>query len=166
MTGLPGQASVWRIAPAATPADIEDARRLFRAYVDGLGLDLSFQRVETELATLPGKYAPPTGTILLARDAPGRALGCVALRPFAEGICEMKRLYAAPEARGSGLGRRLAEAILAEARTMGYRRMLLDTLATMTPALGLYAALGFAPVPAYYDNPLPGTVYLGRDLGI
>lgn len=154
----------FRIHPAETPEDIEAARGLFRAYVDSLAIDLGFQDVETELATLPGKYAPPGGAILLARDADGRAVGCVALRPLAEGACEMKRLYALPKTRGTGLGRRLAEAILAEARRAGYRRILLDTLASMTAARGLYAALGFAETEAYYANPTPGTVYLARDL--
>ena len=154
----------FRIHPAETPEDIAAARGLFRAYVDSLAIDLGFQDVETELATLPGKYAPPEGAILLARDADGRAVGCVALRPLAEGICEMKRLYALPKTRGTGLGRRLAEAILAEARRAGYRRILLDTLDSMAAARGLYAALGFAETAAYYANPTPGTVYLARDL--
>ena len=154
----------FRIHPAETPEDIAAARGLFRAYVDSLAIDLGFQDVETELATLPGKYAPPGGAILLARDADGRAVGCVALRPLAEGSCEMKRLYALPRTRGTGLGRRLAEAILAEARRAGYRRILLDTLDSMAAARGLYAALGFAETEAYYANPTPGTVYLARDL--
>lgn len=154
----------FRIHPAETPEDIEAARALFRAYVDSLAIDLGFQDVETELATLPGKYAPPGGAILLASDADGRAVGCVALRPLAEGSCEMKRLYALPKTRGTGLGRRLAEAILAEARRAGYRRILLDTLDSMAAARGLYAGLGFAETEAYYANPTPGTVYLARDL--
>lgn len=152
------------IHPAETPEDIEAARGLFRAYVDSLAIDLGFQDVEAELATLPGKYAPPGGAILLARDADGRAVGCVALRPLAEEDCEMKRLYALPKTRGTGLGRRLAEAILAEARRAGYRRIRLDTLDSMAAARGLYAALGFEETEAYYANPTPGTVYLARDL--
>jgi ribosomal protein S18 acetylase RimI-like enzyme len=154
----------FRIHPAETPEDIAAARGLFRAYVDSLAIDLGFQDVEAELATLPGKYAPPGGAILLARDADGRAVGCVALRPLDSGTCEMKRLYALPRTRGTGLGRRLAEAILAEARRAGYRRILLDTLDSMAAARGLYAALGFAETAAYYANPTPGTVYLARDL--
>lgn len=154
----------FRIHPAETPEDIAAARGLFRAYVDSLAIDLGFQDVEAELATLPGKYAPPGGAILLARDPEGRAVGCVALRPLGSGTCEMKRLYALPKTRGTGLGRRLAEAILAEARRAGYRRILLDTLDSMAAARGLYAALGFAETEAYYANPTPGTVYLARDL--
>ncbi|MRX50972.1 GNAT family N-acetyltransferase [Paracoccus sp. S-4012] len=137
-----------------------------RDYVDGLGLDLSFQDAEAELAALPGAYAPPRGALLLARGAGERALGVIALRPLpAEGECECKRLYVRPEARGLSLGTRLGEAILARARGLGYRRMLLDTLDTMTPALRVYRGLGFREIPAYYPNPLPGVVYLGRDLG-
>lgn len=154
----------FRIAPAAGAADIAAARALFRDYLDRLGIDLSFQDVEAELADLPGRYAPPRGTLLLARDLAGKAVGCVALRPLGKGDCEIKRLYVAPEAQGAGLGRRLAEAVLAEARAAGHRRVLLDTLATMTPALGLYRSLGFADIPPYYANPLPGTVYLALSL--
>ena len=154
------------ITPARWPEDDATVRMLFRDYADGLGVDLSFQGFEAELASLPGRYAPPQGTILLARaGADGRAaLGCVALRPTRQpGICEMKRLYVHPSGRGQRLGRRLAEAAIAAARGLTYRRMLLDTLDFMHEARRLYASLGFRPVPPYYDNPLPGVVYLALD---
>jgi GNAT superfamily N-acetyltransferase len=153
------------IAPARNSADLADAAALFREYTDGLGLDLSFQDVEAELAGLPGKYAPPGGDILLARDAAGQAIGCAAFRPLPEpGSAEMKRLYVRPAARGLDLGRRLAIAIIAQARGAGYRRLKLDTLADMQAAQRLYATLGFRPTAPYYDNPLPGTVYLSLEL--
>jgi ribosomal protein S18 acetylase RimI-like enzyme len=153
------------IAPARIPDDLAAVRGLFREYVDGLGIDLSFQDVEAELAGLPGKYAPPRGIILLARNSAGAAVGCIALRPLPEnGSCEMKRLYVRHEARGQSLGRRLAEALVAWAREAGYERMLLDTLASMAAAQSLYAALGFRATEAYYDNPLPGTRYMALDL--
>lgn len=154
------------ILPAG-PDDLDEVRRLFRAYAEGIGVDLGFQGFQAELAALPGKYAPPGGLILLARDSArpdAPALGCVAMRPIAEGEVEMKRLYLTPGARGLGLGDRLARAIIEAAKAAGYRRMRLDTLASMAPALGLYRRLGFAETPAYYDNPLPGAVYLALDL--
>jgi ribosomal protein S18 acetylase RimI-like enzyme len=161
---MPDPASV-RIAPARWPDDLAAVGELFREYVDSLGVDLSFQDVTAEFAGLPGKYAPPGGTVLIARDAAGGAAGCVALRPAgADGACEMKRLYVRPSQRGTALGRRLAEAVIAHARACGYRRMLLDTLGTMRAALGLYVSLGFTPTAPYYDNPLPDTRYLARDL--
>lgn len=143
------------IAPARFPQDTETVRALFRAYLDGLGLDLSFQGVEAELADLPGKYAPPAGAVLLARDAAGAVLGTVAMRPLAPGIAEMKRLYLRPEARGLGLGRRLVAAIIEAARAAGYERMRLDTQADMAAAIASYEAAGFRPVENYNANPLP-----------
>jgi GNAT superfamily N-acetyltransferase len=154
------------IAPARFPADGAVVRELFAEYADSLGIDLSFQGFASELAQLPGKYVPPLGDILIARDAAGMVLGCVALRPTAlPGTAEMKRLYLRPAARGQALGRRLAEAILARAREAGHARVMLDTLASMHAARRLYVELGFRPVPPYYDNPLPGTLYMALELG-
>lgn len=154
------------IASARFPADGAVVRELFAEYADSLGIDLSFQGFVAELAQLPGKYAPPLGDILLARDAAGVVLGCVALRPTAmPATAEMKRLYLRPAARGQALGRRLAEAAIARAREAGHARVVLDTLASMDAARRLYATLGFRPVPPYYDNPLPGTLYMELELG-
>ncbi|UGB39067.1 GNAT family N-acetyltransferase [Frateuria soli] len=153
------------IAPARLPGDIDLVRALFGEYITGLGIDLSFQDVHTELAQLPGKYAPPRGDVLLARDVTGAALGCVALRPWSPpGECEIKRLYVRPAARGRSLGRQLAEAAIARASQAGYRRVLLDTLASMQAARALYASLGFRPVEPYYRNPVPDTLYMALDL--
>ena len=151
------------IRPATLPNDLAEVRRLFRDYADGLDVDLSFQGFETELRELPGKYAPPLGRLLLAwQDS--RALGCVALRPLADGNCEMKRLYVSAQARGEQLGRRLAEQICQEAREAGYTRICLDTLPTMQSAQALYRALGFRPIVPYVYNPVPGTLFLALDL--
>jgi putative acetyltransferase len=147
----------------ALEADIEVARVLFREYQEGLGVDLSFQDFASELATLPGAYAPPGGRLLLARDDIS-VLGCVALRAVTNDTCEMKRLFVRPGNRASGVGRRLVERLLDEARTVGYKRMLLDTLPTMTGAQRLYEQLGFRDVPPYRHNPIQGTRFLGLDL--
>jgi putative acetyltransferase len=153
------------IAPVRLPDDIDIVRRFFVEYIDSLGIDLSFQDVDAELADLPGKYAPPAGMILIARDSAEYPVGCVALRPLPEpGACEIKRLYVRPQARGQDLGRRLAEGIIAYARDANYARILLDTLASMHAAQKLYASLGFRPTAPYYDNPVPGTLYLALDL--
>lgn len=152
------------IRPADFPDDTQILRQLFREYADWLAVDLGFQDFEAELAALPGKYAPPMGIALLAEHADNPALGCVAMRPLDDETCEMKRLYLRPEARGTGLGRKLAARVIEAARQAGYRRMVLDTLDHMQDALHLYDRLGFQPIAPYYHNPIPGAVYLGLDL--
>ncbi len=144
-------------------------RVLFREYADSLGFSLSFQGFEEELAGLPGEYAPPRGRLLIvyhAAEQGGASVpaGCAALRPLEAGICELKRMYVPPAFRGRGLGRLLAVRLLAEARQAGYRSVRLDTIDTMKEALGLYRALGFREIPPYRYNPIPGAVYLERDL--
>jgi ribosomal protein S18 acetylase RimI-like enzyme len=156
-------ASVIDIRPADLPRDLDVVRTLFREYADRLGVDLAFQDFEAEVASLPGKYAPPAGRLLIAwRDA--AAVGCVALRGLDARHCEMKRLYVRPAVRGEQLGRRLAERICAEARTAGYARICLDTLPTMQAAQALYRSLGFQPIDPYVFNPIAGTKFLGLAL--
>ena len=136
-----------------------DVRALLRAYAASLPFKLDFQDFDRELAELPGAYAPPRGALLVARVG-GVPAGCVALRPFSDGVCELKRLFVRPEARGLGLGRRLATAIVSEARRIGYARMRLDTTPGMGTAQALYEELGFAETAPYRHNPVPGTRFL------
>ena len=152
------------ILRAAAAADLDDVRTLFREYEAWLDFNLCFQGFEAELAGLPGRYAPPSGRLYLAQVG-GVLAGCIAMREIAPGICEMKRLYVRDAARGLGLGRALAERLVADAHRIGYRAMRLDTLPDrMGPANALYAALGFRDIPAYYANPLPGVRYMELDL--
>lgn len=157
--------TAFRIGPAATPGDIAAIRDLFTTYAAGLGVDLGYQGFDAELAGLPGRYAPPRGALLLARGADGAPLGCVALRAIDPvGCCEMKRLFVRPAARGTGLGRALAEAVIAEAARLGHREMRLDSLPGMRDAIALYTRIGFTPIAPYYATPVAGTVFLARRL--
>lgn len=149
---------MFEIIPARNDAHMAVARELFVEYAAQLGHDFNFQDFAHELATLPGWYAPPAGDLLLAQAADGWA-GCVAIRPRGPDICELKRMYVRRPHRGMGLGRRLAEQIVAVGRAAGYERVRLDTLASMMPARTLYASLGFRETEAYYDNPIPNVVY-------
>ena len=149
-----------RIAQAKSPEDIEQARKLFEEYAAWLDLSLCFQNFDKEVAALPGDYTPPSGRLLLAY-VDDRLAGCVALRDLRDGTCEMKRLYLRPNVRGKGYGRELAQAIIDEARQIGYQRMCLDTLpGRMDQALALYRSLGFKEIPPYYNNPVPGATFM------
>lgn len=153
------------IAPASFPTDLPAITSLFRAYAASLPIDLGYQGFDAEIALLPGKYAPRQGALLIARDASGAALGCVAMRTLDEsGVCEMKRLYVTPAGRGQGLGKQLARAIIEAARAAGHREMRLDTLATMHDAQKLYRALGFTEIGAYYDTPIENTLFMSLKL--
>lgn len=155
--------SAFTICSAASPGDVADAAALFRRYAAALDVDLAYQDFETELASLPGKYAPPAGALLLARRRDGTAAGCAALRPLGEdGVCEMKRLFVSPEGRGLGLGRCLATEIIATAKSLGYREIRLDTLPSMTGAIALYERLGFNPARPYYEGAVEGTLFFTR----
>jgi GNAT superfamily N-acetyltransferase len=157
--------SRFRLAKVRHAEEIAAATTLFREYADWLGVDLSFQGFEAELASLPGKYAPPSGELMLACSPVGDALGCAAMRSLAgTAVCEMKRLYVRPAARGLGIGAALVAAIIRSAEEFGYAEMKLDTLARLPEAFALYKRFGFLEIPAYYHNPVPGTVYLGKPL--
>jgi putative acetyltransferase len=150
------------IADVRTAEQVSQARRLFQEYAASLDTDfadLCFQGFEAELARLPGEYAPPKGELLLALWT-GQPVGCVALRPLDELVCEMKRLYVQPELRANGIGRMLVQRILEVGKTLGYRSMRLDSLPSMTAAIPLYRRFGFRDVPPYRHNPVAGTLYL------
>ena len=142
------------IAPAATPRDIADVRTLFGEYAGLVAEALCFQNFDAELAALPGEYAPPGGVLLIARDADAPA-GCVALRRLDAGTGEMKRMYVREAYRGGGLGRRLAVAVIEEARKRKYARLVLDTLPKLTQAIALYRDLGFRETGPYLASPTP-----------
>jgi len=148
-----------QILQAHLPQCVPAIRELFTEYARVIEVDLCFQGFGRELAELPGRYAPPEGRLLLAREGK-RLAGCVALRRIEDEICEMKRLYVRPLFRQQGLGRRLAEKVIRFAREIGYERMRLDSLAAMTEAIHLYESLGFERIPPYYDNPVSSAVFL------
>lgn len=148
-----------KISQARTDKDIKIVKRLFVEYADSLDCDLCFQNFNEELANLPGDYAPPSGCLLLARYN-GKAAGCIAFRKIKSRISEMKRLYVKPKFRGLKVGRKLAEAVIAKARRIGYHRIRGDTLSSMTVAMALYASLGFKEIKPYRYNPIKGAIFI------
>lgn len=156
--------SAYRIISARSKDDLDVTKELFYEYTAWLDLDLSFQSFAAELATFPGKYAPPTGELLLARNAQRDPIGCVALRGLSSDVCEMKRLFVKDSAKGLGVGKALVQALIDAARNRGYKFMRLDSLSKMTAALRLYRSVGFTEIPAYYETPLQDTIFLELDL--
>ena len=151
-------------APAVSVTQIAQARELFLEYANSLGFSLCFQNFEKELADLPGDYAPPKGRLILA-EYEAQLAGCVALHNLDEDICEMKRLYLRPQFRGKGLGRALADRIIADARQIGYRRMRLDTVEPVMPdAVVMYRKIGFREIAPYRANPIAGALYMELQL--
>ena len=149
-----------KFVQAQTPEEIEIARGLFREYAAGLNIDLCFQNFVQEVEGLPGNYASPSGRLLLAVVGE-QVAGCIALRRFGEGDCEMKRLYVRPEFRGQGLGKKLVTTLINVAREIGYERMLLDTLpGKMDEAIALYRSFGFREIAPYYHNPVVGALFM------
>jgi putative acetyltransferase len=152
-----------RIAPALLEPAFSDVRKLFREYSHMPGVVPCLDDFEREVASLPGAYAPPGGRLLLAvedgSESAKDAIGCVALRKLEQDTCEMKRLYVRPEFRGKGAARKLVEGLIAEAGSIGYRRIVLDTLPSMEAAHKLYRTLGFREIPPYPKNPIPGALF-------
>ena len=144
---------------------IDQVRQYFRNYAAWLGVDLSYQNFDQEMASLPGAYTATEGRLFFA-EIEGRPAGCVGVRPLpeSEGVCEMKRLYVDPEERGHGVGNALALAAIKAAKEIGYRKLIIDTLPSMRMAVKLYRELGFTEAPAYYKTPVEGTMFLALDL--
>ena len=153
------------IYAARFPEHLEVVRTIFREYAESLNIDLSFQDFEAELAGLPGKFAAPRGRILLA-ESDGQIIGCIAVRPLDDTICEMKRLYIRPSGRGQQLGKQLAVRICHIAQDAGYTFIRLDTLSTRLAARQLYTSLGFKEISAYVFNPIEGAIFMERDLRV
>ena len=152
-----------QITAQYTQGMIEEIKQLFIEYSQSLGVDLDFQNFEKELNTLPGKYVPPAGALILAL-VDGRAAGCIALRKVDDDICEMKRLYVRNDYRGLGIGNKLISMIIKEASKLNYSYMRLDTLPTMKKAQELYKSYGFYDIEPYVYNPVIGTKFLEINL--
>lgn len=147
------------ILEADSPAMMAVAKELFLEYADSLEISLEFQDFDAEISDLPGQYSRPSGCIFLAFDDT-YAVGCAALRKLEGGVCEMKRLYVRPAYRGIGLGKVLSKRIIMEAGEIGYRKMRLDTLASMSEAILLYKSMGFKEIGPYRHNPAENAVFM------
>ena len=151
------------IVEANTDDLIANEKELFQEYAESLGFDLCFQNFDQELDDFPGQYSPPMGRLFLALSD-DQPIGCVGLRPFEKGVCEMKRLYVRPDFRGRKVGRLLAEATIKVGRVIGYEFMRLDTLPSMESANILYKSLGFRQIEPYRHNPIKGAIYMELSL--
>jgi putative acetyltransferase len=161
---VPSVVNAFDFQRAESPDQIAAIRELFLEYAQSLGFSLCFESFDQELAALPGDYAPPAGRLALATNN-GQPAGCVALHKLTPEICEMKRLYVRPQFRGKGLGRELAEKIIAEARQLGYKKLRLDTFEPiMKKAVAMYRQLGFREIPPYRQNPIEGALYMELEL--
>jgi len=152
-----------KIIQVKTEEQLTLAKELFKEYAISLGFDLAFQNFDKEFAELPGNYAALEGRLLLAFEN-AEAVGCVGLRKFRPGICEMKRMYVREKFRGKGIGRRLASAVIKEAKEIGYKEMRLDTVAWMKEAINLYLSIGFNEIESYRYNPIPGSRFFSLNL--
>jgi putative acetyltransferase len=152
------QIAMWEIVQAEDRKDCETAKSLIVEYTASLDINFDFQHLHRELQEFPGHYAPPRGRVLLAKSG-NQIAGCVCFRHLTNDVCEMKRLYVKPEYRGQAIGKRLALAVIREAKTIGYHCMRLDTLPTMSAAKALYQTLGFTRIEPYYDNPVEGALF-------
>ena len=153
-----------QIREAKTSRLVSSARDLIKEYSVSLGIDLSFQDFDKEMAEFPAHYTRPDGRVFVAVEQ-GEAVGVVGVRMFSRRVCELKRMYVRPEFRGKGVGRMLAERAIREAREIGYDRMRLDTLSRLKEAVSLYSSLGFKEIPPYRANPNKGVVYMELELG-
>ncbi len=152
------QLDMLNIIEVKSKEQLDEIQKLFREYEAWLGFDLQFQDFEKEVTSLPGKYAPPRGTILMALFNENIA-GCIALKPLNESICEMKRFFVRQQFQGKGIGKKLAELIVEKAREIGYTKMRLDTHNSFQAAIGIYKKLGFKETSPYYHNPMPDVSY-------
>jgi putative acetyltransferase len=148
-----------KIIQATEKSQIKTIKELFLEYAKSLNFKLCFQDFDNELAELPGSYAPPDGRLFIAL-LDNKTAGCIALRKFKDGVCEMKRLYVKPQFRGKNIGKKLVELLIGEARKLGYKKMVLDTVPSMQTAQKLYKSLGFKEIQPYRINPVKGAVFM------
>ncbi|MEL6972617.1 MAG: GNAT family N-acetyltransferase [Bacteroidota bacterium] len=151
---------------ATTESDYNIAMQLFQEYAADLGFDLSFQNFDQELATIGQQYGPPSGTLSIVLGEDDSPLGCAGIKKFEGTICELKRMYLRPEARGQGVGKKLLQELIAAAKELGYIKMRLDTLPSMSSAIGLYKSFGFYEIEAYRYNPFAEAVFFELDLTV
>jgi putative acetyltransferase len=138
-------------------------RTLVLAHVDERASMPGIEHMRADAIRLPGPYVSPRGALWLAR-AGDDAIGCVALRPLADGVAEVKRMYVDGAWRGKGVGRALLEALIAHAGTLGYQHLRLGTIAEMTAAQSLYRTLGFVPIERYRADEIVDTEFYELDL--
>ena len=164
------------VVQVMTDDQIHKTQELFVEYFDFLRADVDkvddldavppLAGYREEIASLPGRYGPPDGRLLLALDD-DKTAGCVAFYKLDEGVCEVKRLWVRPQFRGKKVGRILVETLIAEARQIGYQTIVLSTVDVLKEAIGLYQSFGFEVTEPYYEMPeemLAHEIFMRLDL--
>ena len=152
----------YKICPANDCLD--EVKKLIIAYSNELNRDLSFQNFDKELSNLKEKYTYPNGKVICCKTEDNEVIGCVAFTKHSDVRCELKRLYVLPEYRKFGIGKKLLESIIEEARKDNYKEIVLDTIKPLKSAIKLYEKYGFKEIPSYYNNPMDDVIYMKLDL--
>jgi GNAT superfamily N-acetyltransferase len=127
--------------------------RELAAYLSFIGDTLDPDGLDHDIAHWQKEYDGTTGVLLLVVDPGQEIVGTAGIRLLTPGTGELKRMWLRPALQGKGLGRRLLNVCLDEAKRLGCGTLRLDSQTKLEAAVRLYRAHGFTEIPPYNDNP-------------